>query len=623
LIRILHLEDSPDDAFLVESLLKREKVGMKYLCVGTRKEYLKALAEFRPEVVLCDHTLPDYSSTDALETLRSEYPYTPFILVSGVVSEEAAVNIMKAGANDYLAKDRLQRLPQAVFNAIQKAKAEKEKLLFYDQIQSAERKFRRLIENSHEAILLIDSQHLVVYRSPADIQITGWPDESILRTSFFDLVHPDDRGRLLKLMNELGQDPSGRVQAIFRRKHQSDIYIWIEAVISNLLTDKDVQAYVVNCRDISERKRSEELQRRSEANLRTIFDSTSISFVLLDRNLHIVSFNQEAMARYKTALGATLKEGNDITAYLPEERKELMRERFTAVLSGQKVSYEASFPDEKNGLTWYHVNFTPVTDENGYTYGLIISSEDITYRKQIEIEREKMTADVARHHKDLEQFTYMVSHNLRSPVANIKGLASLMSGDSQLTDEEFKRCLDGLVSSVNKLDNVIADLNDILRSGKRPGERMEPVTLSGIIAEVKAISSGLIEKENILIHTNFTVDRIYTIKSYLHSILLNLLTNSIKYRRPSGPAIIGVHSRMENNRIVIAYRDNGIGIDLEKYGNKLFGIYSKLDPHADGMGLGLYMIKTQVELLGGSIRVMSEPGKGTEFIIELTNHQPQ
>jgi PAS domain S-box-containing protein len=557
------------------------------------------------------------SATEALHITKELKPLLPFILVSGTLSEDLAVNILRAGAFDYLAKDRLQRLPQAVTNALANAEAEKEKHEYLNRMLSAERKFRKLIEYSHESVILTDSRLNTRYRSPAATQITGWSDTHMQATSFADLVHPDEQGAFMDMLSKVLSANGSREERVFRFRHARGHYIWIEATFTNMLGDPDVQAIVINYRDVTTRKQAEQMLARSEANLRTIFDNTAIAFVLIDRNFRVLSFNHEAVGRYQVAWGYTLKEGDLIIDNLNATRRSSVIQRFHTVLTGQKVTYEASFPNALNDTVWYHVNMFPVKNESADVEGIIISSEDITYRKKVEIERDKLTSEIARHHKDLEQFTYMVSHNLRAPVAQIKGLAFLLADPSSADNPEFRRCLDSLTIAAENLDTVIRDLNRLLHSGKRPGGALEMVTLSGLVTEIRSMTGKLLDSNNILIHTNFQVDTLYTVRSYLHSILLNLITNSIKYRSAGTPVVIGINSRKENNKILIAYRDNGIGIDMEKHGDRLFGMYERFDMSAEGLGLGLYMIKTQIELLRGRVEVSSAPGQGTEFLIEL------
>jgi signal transduction histidine kinase len=128
----------------------------------------------------------------------------------------------------------------------------------------------------------------------------------------------------------------------------------------------------------------------------------------------------------------------------------------------------------------------------------------------------------------------------------------------------------------------------------------------------------LLRNEDVVIISDFSaVDEVLTLKSYLHSIFFNLISNSIKYRRHDVKPVIEIVSSKKENGIELLFRDNGLGIDMARKGEEIFGLYKRFHPHIEGKGVGLYMVKTQVETLGGRISLTSEVNKGTEFKILL------
>jgi signal transduction histidine kinase len=220
--------------------------------------------------------------------------------------------------------------------------------------------------------------------------------------------------------------------------------------------------------------------------------------------------------------------------------------------------------------------------------------------------------------KDLEQFAYIISHNLRSPVANITGLSNMILNNSELDAGDQKKCLEGLALSVKKLDDVIIDLNYILQVRREINEKKEMVKFSEIVNDIKTSINNLIQKEEVNLTIDFSqVNESFTLKSYLNSIFYNLISNSIKYRNPLRKPVITITSQKVNDKTRIMFSDNGLGIDLDTNGNKIFGLYKKFHSHTDGKGMGLFMVKTQVEILGGKISIDSEVDKGTTFTIDL------
>lgn len=232
--------------------------------------------------------------------------------------------------------------------------------------------------------------------------------------------------------------------------------------------------------------------------------------------------------------------------------------------------------------------------------------------------REKVSNELVQRNRDLEQFAYIISHNLRSPVANILGLNQMLSDNP---DEEMKKeILDKINISSTRLDSVIKDLNEILQVRREISELKTNIDLKQLIENVKESISAIIVNNKVEFKINFDeVGVISSIRTYLGSIFFNLITNSIKYAKPEESACIEISTKRVKNNIIILYKDNGIGIDLMKFGDELFGLYKKFNTNVEGKGIGLYMVKTQVEVMGGSISVKSELGLGTEFEITFPN----
>ncbi len=240
---------------------------------------------------------------------------------------------------------------------------------------------------------------------------------------------------------------------------------------------------------------------------------------------------------------------------------------------------------------------------------------EITEQIRVEKEREKMVADIIQRNLDLEQFSYIVSHNLRAPVANILGLAALMDlpGDNIISIAEL---MDNLTISVKRLDGVISDLNHILHIREDINEHRVFVHFSNLVTDIKISIENMLRLADAAIITDFAeIDEMISIKSYLYSIFYNLISNSVKYRRPGIKPIIEISSNLLDGNITLVFKDNGLGIDLAKKGSQVFGLYKRFHTFVEGKGMGLFMVKTQVQTLGGTIAIESEVNKGTMFKI--------
>ncbi|MBP9924777.1 MAG: tetratricopeptide repeat-containing sensor histidine kinase [Cyclobacteriaceae bacterium] len=237
--------------------------------------------------------------------------------------------------------------------------------------------------------------------------------------------------------------------------------------------------------------------------------------------------------------------------------------------------------------------------------------------KKQTVDLQKANLELIKHNGQLEQFGYIASHNLRSPVARIMGLTSLIKMEQSLP-KGAEDIINRLHESAHDLDEIISDLNTILEIRKGTELKLEIVDLNRKLEKAKAILSESIKKSHGTIETDFDAGKEVTgEKVYFESIIYNLLSNAIKYRSEERPLHISVRTKKSNGHFQIIFSDNGIGIDLDKFGGKLFSLYQRFHTHVEGKGLGLFLTKTQVESMGGTIEIKSEVNVGTTFIISF------
>jgi len=396
----------------------------------------------------------------------------------------------------------------------------------------------------------------------------------------------------------------------------NDTDIWLSYSVNPIRENDKVIGLSCFSRDITRQKIDEIALKKSEASLRTIFDNTDMAYMLMDADLAILSFNALAQTFSTEQNGVALVEGAAAFDYFDQARQAYIGGLVQRVKSGETVSYQIS-RQFTGPLKWYDITWAGIKNQHGENIGYLLTNRDITQQKKLEMEREKITADLIQRNKDLEQFTYIISHNLRAPVANIMGLTSLL-GSIEPDDAGHSGLVEGLEVSANRLDAVISDLNQILQVNSRVNEKVEMVQLPRLIDDIRVSISQLMAEEKVSITTDFTaVASMRTLKSYLHSVFYNLILNSIKYHRPGVAPSISIDTRADNEKITITYQDNGRGIDIKKNSKDLFGLYKRFDTSVEGKGMGLFMVKMQVESLGGTISIHSELNKGTRFEIEF------
>jgi signal transduction histidine kinase len=239
--------------------------------------------------------------------------------------------------------------------------------------------------------------------------------------------------------------------------------------------------------------------------------------------------------------------------------------------------------------------------------------------QQVEQRTHQLTAlnqELVKNNQQLEQFGYIVAHNLRGPVARLLGLNQLLQlPANQQQDKEL--AISKIQHEVRSLDGVISDLNIILQIKKGIETEVETISLAQKLEAVLTTIREDVTESGIEITSDFSrANEVIFIQPYLHSIFYNLISNAIKYRSPDRrPCIKITTTRHDEQTICLMIKDNGIGMDLTRHGSSVFGLYKRFHSHIEGKGIGLYLVKTQMELLGGKIAIESCPGEGTTFYL--------
>ena len=484
------------------------------------------------------------------------------------------------------------------------------------ELMLSEQRYRRIVETSQEGIWTIDEHNKINFVNKKICEILEYDPEEMLGRELFDFMD-HEWGEYVHASLER-RKRGAKENFDIRYTTKSGKSVWAN-ISTNPIFDKDgvYKGALAMVTDITQRKNHEEEIKKSEANLRTIFDNTDSSYILINADLKIVSFNSLAQKYSETYNKIELEAGKSIKDYFSEERWEIIRQSLVKASHGETVRYELNYAQPGNAAKWFSIRWLGVKNADNKNVGFILANKDITERKLAILEREKIIADLIQRNKDLEQFTFIVSHNLRAPVANIIGLADMLN-DNDLDEKGKEEVLKRVTSSVVNIDNVIGDLNNILQARGMINEKKEMVLFSGLVEAIKTSISNILTKEEVTLQAFFEeAESIFSTRSYLYSIFYNLLSNSIKYRQTGIKPVITIKSKRAGDKIELHFKDNGNGIDLEKNGAQLFGLYKRFDTSMEGKGMGLFMVKTQVEALGGSIEINSKLGIGTEFIIKL------
>lgn len=398
----------------------------------------------------------------------------------------------------------------------------------------------------------------------------------------------------------------------------------ITAEVNN--TASQVSGLVITENDIARDLAANELIKLHEAQLELIYNTIADVVFMLDvetgPNFKFASVNQSFLK--STGLTEQQVVGKYVEEVIPKESIDLVLSKYAEAIKEKLTITWEEESEYPAGIKIGQVTVTPLFDEGGECVRMIGSVHDITNQKNQESEirkshqdKERVIKDLLHRNKDLEQFNYIVSHNLRAPLANIIGLTGLF--ESLEPDPDlYKQIISGIARSGRAMDDVIKDLNYILQQKELNTEIKQQISIQELIESIRASIGDIISREKAeisLICNN--IDTIYSTPSYLYSIFYNLIINSIKYRKAQLSPLMHIECHNLGDNIEIVFADNGKGMDMKRNGADLFGLYKRFDTTVKGKGLGLYLVKMQVESLGGKITAQGEVDKGMQFTILL------
>ena len=451
-------------------------------------------------------------------------------------------------------------------------------------------------------------------------RIYGLPTDQATHTfdSWAAMVHPQDRPLFLKVITG-GVESLEASAAFYHRICHKDGTL--KYAYSQTKYDLDNEGMPIGLygvtHDVTEMRETHHALVQSQANLRLLIDLIPQAIYARDANGKFVFANENYANLFGIDRDRLLNMTIDEIIPTENDLEEFKTEDEEVLLSGEsKVIPESSFTDYSGVVRKYYtvkVPFVTIKNEKA----VLGISLDITEQLKVDDERRKIIKDIMQRNNSLEQLSYIISHNLRSPIANILGIKGAMQ-DPDITEDEKAYFAESLFEAVERLDVVIKDLSLILQIKNQVTENRQIVHFSETVESIKASISNLVNAQEVAIECDFSeVDEMLTIKSYMYSVFYNLISNSIKYRKPDEKPVIRITSKKDGDRVGLVFQDNGIGIDIDRYRSDLFGLYKRFHAHAEGKGMGLYMVKSQVETMGGRITITSKVNVGTKFKIDF------
>lgn len=479
-------------------------------------------------------------------------------------------------------------------------------------LASHEARFKALIEKSFDSVVLIDTTSKILYASPSVKQVLGYTPEELIGITGFNLVAPADRTMTIRELAKLVLKPGGTVNIEYRVMQKNGNAIWVEATGTNLLFDPEINAVVINFRDITEKKALQEKMLQEKIQDEAMLASIGDGIIATDNQGIITMVNHAACM----ALGWKRSEliGKLIFDKIPMEEvngkliKNANRPLNKVLSQRRKVVTAKEYYYVKKDKTKFPVRFTvtPITIENKIV-GIIEVFHDITKEKEIE--------------KMKDEFISMASHELRTPMTAVRGLLSMISnGDYGPVNEQLKHPLENIQISAERQIHLINDLLNVsrLQTGKIDftitdfslKQTLDEVVKSLMpIAQEKGLQLKYENKEDLFVHADI---------DWTKHILNNLIGNALKFT-DQGNVFLTYKANIEV--VTLTVTDSGTGIESDDR-KKLFGKFQQLNGQISGKppgsGLGLFLSRELARKMGGDVQLYeSSIGRGSTFALTL------
>lgn len=672
--QFLLLEDNPLDAEVIRVTLAEGGVECQLSRVETHAQFVKALETQKFDLILADYSLPNFDGLAALKIARERCLDLPFILVSGSMGEELAIEALKEGATDYVLKQRLERLVPCVQRALREAAVQRECAWAEATLRESEARFRSFAEHSNEVIWMTDAHdYRLLYVSPAYEQVWGRPATEIYTdlTRFLEFVHPDDRDRVQagwQQCHRMGFSQEYRVMRpdgtiVWIHDRGFPIYddrgklLWLGGIAEDITERK--QAETAIAADLRDTRLLRDLSARliTETNIQVLYEEIlTAAITLMGADAGALQFYDEATAEL------VLIAGQGFEPSLTEHFYRINASSHTpcglALATGRRVvgdfdGPESSDPDGSRRMLveagYLSVQSTPLLTRTGKPIGMISThwcqhhrptqrelrfldllarqAADLIEQRQAEAERQQLLErersareEAERTNRIKDEFLSVLSHELRSPLNPILGWSKLLQ-TRKLDQSKTAKALATIERSAKVQTQLIEDLLDIARilRGKL-SLNLTTVDLAVVVeAAIETVKTAATAKSIALQLASSPLGQVSGDPVRLQQIVWNLLSNAIKFTPPGGRVEIQLEQVENQAQITVSDTGKGIHPDFLPHTFESFRQQdASITRQFGGLGLGLAIVRYLVEAHGGTITADSPgEGLGATFTVRL------
>lgn len=462
--------------------------------------------------------------------------------------------------------------------------------------------YRSSFVNSPVALMQTNDEGKVINANGLAVSMFGHSHEEFLQLTRYELFC-NEENELTEYIEQ--RRITGERKAILTGLRKDGTTFPVE-VLSLIFQDIEGKVLINKALvDLTDQYRIERLVQEKSNALDRIFNESIDAICSCDLNGVFLSMSRSSLQNWGYEPEEMI--GQSFLEFVFPEDRAISMDIFQRINQGFEVRNFKNRYLHKNGttvITEWSARFDALTRQV-YAIG-----RDVTELHQIQSEKEMLIRELISSNQDLRQFTYITSHNLRAPIANLIGLLELLDYEPE-SKEELNEIYQGLKKTGAQINQTISDLNEILVIRDKAQAEKEWLNLPEMLERVLQQVSLALEKADVSWHFDFhPCSKLWFNRTYLESIMLNLVTNSIKYRSNKRPLELRVGMTETAKEHIVTFNDNGMGLDTARYSDRLFGLYQRFHNNADSKGLGLYLVKTQMEALGGRIEAEGQEDQG-------------
>ncbi|HEY5405673.1 MAG TPA: PAS domain S-box protein [Ginsengibacter sp.] len=513
-LKILLLEDSETDAEIVKHLLRKSKPLYEFRLVMSEKDYISALEEFRPDLILSDNSMPQFSAKDALEIKQRRNLPIPFIMVTGSATEEFAAGIIKLGADDYIIKDRMTRLPVAIDAALKQKRAEKEKGETEKKIIESENNLKTIFENTNEGFLLMDTNGTVkaINKIAASYGLFMGKKEIEVGDDIFDYTERARKDLFEETIAKVLKGEEIEYEQSFTSPNGS--VKWLELSIIPVRENEEVTGICINGSDITEKKKIQQEREFDAENLKALINNTDDLIWSVDKNFRLITYNN-SLGRYvkKPSGKGLLNEIKLLTSHFGKVQLDRFKEYYERAFKGESFTII-----EHHAEIWSEISFYPIYNKSEII-GTACFSKDITLRKHAEnastkylVEKETLAERMSTILNTLPaNIALLDEHGIIVDVndawRNFAGSNGFVSKDYGIGDNYIKITAAAKGSEKDDGKNVSSGIKSVLNKLADSFEYEYPFQTPDGETWFKVIVTPLLEKEKggvVVMHLNIT-----------------------------------------------------------------------------------------------------------------------